>query len=159
MRHAEAVSAMEWRKSDADRPLTKAGLAKLEAGLKEIKRVGFSVPLVVSSPYLRAQQTADAFCKILNLPPPVIRDELSSGTHNNVLRKIALEYMGQSPVMLVGHMPELATFGSRITFEPTVLDPGLSPADILAIDPGPLEKEWGQGKLLWWRKIDDWQNQ
>ncbi len=156
MRHGEAVSANHWRKSDAERPLAPIGIAKLEAGLKEMKRAGFSVPVIFTSPFLRAKETANLVSKVLDLSAPIVKADLASGASMDTLKKLVLSHTTPAPVLYVGHMPELALFGSRMTFEPKLLDGGLEPADILAVETGPLEKNWGEGKILWWRKISDW---
>ncbi len=156
MRHAEAVPAGGWGKSDAERPLTKMGVAKLEAGLKEMKRTGFSVALIVTSPYLRAVETARLVSKVLGLPDPVVRNEIGSGAHHSALHKLALELAAKSPVLIVGHMPEIAIYGTRIANEPRIMDEGLQPADIVAFDYEDMTQPVGGGKLLWWRKIEDW---
>ncbi|MCG3205566.1 MAG: hypothetical protein KCHDKBKB_02288 [Elusimicrobia bacterium] len=156
MRHAEAVPALEWRKSDADRPLSKKGISELEKGLGEMKRVGFSVPLVLSSPYKRAQDTALLLTRFLALPDPVFLPDLSSGVNYKTLMKVALDYIQKSSLLLVGHMPEIAIFGCRISGEPAVMDKGLEPADVLAIRPAIVNNDWEDGEILWWRKLSDW---
>jgi phosphohistidine phosphatase len=156
MRHGEAVSASEWRGADADRPLTVVGRAKLLEALDGMRRVKFSVPHVLTSPYLRAKETAEMFCKQLGLQPPQVVRELSSGANNETLRRVVTIHKASMPMLIVGHMPEIAIFGSRITTEPSVMDKGLQPADILALDAGPLDQKWGEGKVLWWRTMSDW---
>jgi len=156
MRHGEAMSAAEWRKPDADRPLTKMGVAKLEAGLQEMKRVGFAVPTVVTSPYARALETARLVSRHLALAEPISRNELISGAHHKALFKVVSELALKSPVLMVGHMPEIAIFGTRITNTPRIMDQGLQPADILAIEVSSSDLNWEGGKLLWWRKIEEW---
>jgi phosphohistidine phosphatase len=156
MRHGEAVHAGEWRGSDGDRPLTAIGEALLESGVKEMKRVGFLPAVILTSPFLRAKQTAEIVAKGLGLSAPVPKEEFSSGSPLETMRRAINANMAQAPLLIVGHMPEIAILGSRITTEPNVMGDGLEPADVLAIDPGPLDKTWGDGKVLWWRKIKDW---
>ena len=132
------------------------GLARLESGIKEMKRVGFSVPVIASSPYLRALGTAKTVARLLALPDPIVRSELASGVRHDSLRKVAAEYASQSPVMILGHMPEIAIFGTRITNLPRIMDQGLQPADILLIEVDEADSDWREGKLIWWRALEDW---
>jgi phosphohistidine phosphatase len=155
MRHGEAVSPSEWSKSDSQRPLTPIGVAKLQEALAEMKRSGFSVPCVLTSPYERAQQTAAMLCSALSLSAPLVRPEFGAGASIESLRKGIAPFLNQVPVLFVGHMPEIAIFGSRITTEPWVMDRGLEPAEVLAIEIDTLEK-WGGGRVLWSRKVGDW---
>lgn len=158
MRHGEAVHAARWRGPDHDRPLTPDGVKKLKEAVKEMKRSGFLPPVIVSSPYLRAKETAALVAEGLGLPAPILSDNLSSGVHPEKIRGVIVEYKSKAPLLLVGHMPELAIMGSRITTEPVVMDKGLEPADVLALEAGALDTNWGDGKILWWRKLEDWKS-
>lgn len=158
MRHAAAVSAGEWRKPDPDRPLSKMGVALLESGVKQMKRAGFSVSKIVTSPYLRALETARITAEILGAPAPTVKAELSSGTNHNVMLKLAKELSAGENVLMVGHMPEIAIFGTRLTNEPRIMDVGFEPADIVAIEVEKWKDDFGDGELLWWRKLEDWKS-
>ena len=158
MRHAEAAPPSFWRRSDADRPLSKNGIKKLEAGLAEMKRLGFGVPQIITSPLVRALETARLMSERLNAPAPIVRGELSSGAHHSALYQVVSEYAPKAPALFVGHMPEIAVFGTRLTNEPRVMDQGLLPADILAIETVELKPGLGDGTISWWRKIEDWKN-
>ena len=155
MRHGEAVPPSGWGGPDTTRPLSPIGEAKLEALTKEMKRAGFSVSCVLTSPYDRAQQTAIIVSKEVSLPAPIVCTELSAGAHNDAIRKTLMAYADKGSMLVVGHMPEIAIFGSRVTTEPSVMDKGFEPAEILAMEVGTLDK-WGDGRVLWWRKPADW---
>lgn len=157
MRHAEAVSASQWSRPDSERPLSPIGEATVEAGAKEMKRLGFTVPLVLSSPFIRAKDTAIILCKVLGLPAPTLNTDLSSGVSVETLRKVA-QFAIKNPVLLVGHNPEISHFGSKLTFEPKLLDGGFDPADMALITLDGPEIKWGEGKLVWWRRISDWKS-
>lgn len=155
MRHGEAVPPSAWNGPDSSRPLTPIGLAKLEAVAKEMKRVGFAPACVITSPYIRAKQTAELISKELSLGSPIVCEELSAGAHNNVIRSVVAEYAAKAPILLVGHMPEIAIFGSQLTMEPSVMDNGLEPGEMLALEVRSLEK-WGDSRVRWSRKNADW---
>jgi phosphohistidine phosphatase len=156
MRHAEAVPASDWIGSDHDRPLSAVGIAKLDDGLKEMQRLKFSGMTVIVSPYVRARATAELVSKGLGLGQPVIDERLASGAYAEAIRQTILERASSAPLLIVGHMPELAVFASRVTLDAQLLDTGLLPADIVAIETGDLHAGWGRGTMLWWRKLSDW---
>jgi phosphohistidine phosphatase SixA len=155
MRHGESVPSSAWGGSDASRPLSPVGLAKLEAAIKEMKRTGFSVSGILASPFERTIQTANLLSKGLDLNPPIVCQELAAGAHYDQIRRVVRDHAEKASLLVVGHMPEIAIFGSRVTGDPMVIDRGLEPAEILAIEITTLDK-WEGGRLLWWRKSADW---
>ncbi len=155
MRHAEAVSPNDWAGSDQDRPLSAIGIAKFDAGLREMKRAKFGPFPVLSSPYIRAKTTAELLTNALGWKKPLVDPRLAAGAYAEAIRQTAVERSEQAALLIVGHMPELAVFASRVTLEPRLLDTGLLPADIVAIEVKE-PHEWGTGKMLWWRTLNDW---
>jgi phosphohistidine phosphatase len=156
MRHAEAVSASDWLGSDQDRPLSPIGIAKLDAALKELLRLKWPAMPVLVSPYVRARTTAELLTTALRWEKPRVDERLASGAYAEAIRQTILDQKTAGPLLIVGHMPELAVFASRVTLDAKLLDTGLLPADIVAIETGDLAAGWGAGKMLWWRKLSDW---
>ena len=66
MRHAEAVEPGDWRGPDRTRPLTPLGAAKLSSAVEHMRRSKLSADVLLTSPYVRATQTAD-----LHVKPPL----------------------------------------------------------------------------------------
>ncbi len=155
MRHGEAVHAGVWNGGDKTRPLTELGEAKVEMAAKEMKRIGFAPALILSSPFERAKHTAELVATAIGSSAQ-LNDELASGTPLETMRSVVVSHLSVPSLLIIGHMPEIAIFGSRITTEPKIMGDGLEPADMVAIDPGALDQSWGEGRMLWWRKISDW---
>lgn len=156
MRHGEAVHPSEWRGNDNTRPLTSIGLARLEAAVQDMKRVGFLPKAVITSPMQRAKQTGETVALGLSIPNVIVANELISGAHADAIRKTIFQHADKFPVLIVGHMPELAVFASKATFEASVLEKGFEPGEMLALEAGPLQTEWGKSTVSWWRKTGDW---
>jgi phosphohistidine phosphatase SixA len=156
MRHAEAVPVSDWLGTDQDRPLSPLGIAKLDGGLKEMLRMKWPIMPVITSPYVRARATANLLTQALGWAKPIVDERLASGAYAEAIRQTILDQKTASPLLIVGHMPELAVFASRVTLDAQLLDTGLLPADIVAIETGDLLGGWGGGKVLWWRKLSDW---
>lgn len=109
MRHAEAVDLGEQGvQRDADRMLTKKGLlqASRVADLLEAQKV--QIDMIVSSPLLRALQTAQEIaCRLTPDTPVTVAPEIEPGaTPENFLR--ALRGCRSGALLAVGHMPDLA---------------------------------------------------
>lgn len=115
---------------DADRPLTDRGRARMERGARGMARLGLAFDTVLTSPYVRARQTAEIVAAILGNPRGLaVEEALASGAHwTNVRHALASSSAGPS-ILLVGHEPDM----SRMA------------ADILGADRGALE--FGKGSL------------
>jgi phosphohistidine phosphatase len=105
LRHADAGDAAAWPGDDAERPLSKKGRrqAKRLAGL--LRELGLRVDEVVTSPLLRAAQTAKPVAKASGIDLRV--DErlgYGFGTHELAALVAALD-PGVQRVLLVGHDP------------------------------------------------------
>jgi phosphohistidine phosphatase len=110
IRHAEAVPLGEQGiTSDEERPLTEPGEQTARAVGKGLRRRGVTFDKLLTSPLLRARQTAEAILHDWPAPAPelILCDDLAiDGKPKRVgrfLRDLAGERVG-----LVGHMPQLA---------------------------------------------------
>lgn len=116
MRHAIA----EQRDSslypdDSQRPLSAPGrrkMIKIASGLKEL---GLGFNLILSSPFLRAQETAGIIAKRFGLKGHLIfTDHLSPLGHaDQLIAEIQEKYMVEH-LLLVGHEPYLSSLASML---------------------------------------------
>jgi phosphohistidine phosphatase len=109
VRHAIAVERSAPGLPDEDRPLTGPGRERFRRAAKGLARLGVSPDLLVSSPLLRATQTAEELAKVLHLAAALRCEGLApGGTSAQVLA--FLENAGRwREAILVGHMPGLGT--------------------------------------------------
>lgn len=96
VRHAEAVAGQP----DELRPLTAGGRAQARELGRRLRADGVEPDAVVSSPLLRARETASA----LGLGQPEIDERLAPGATPEDVRSVAEAYGGT--VVLVGHQPD-----------------------------------------------------
>ncbi len=96
LRHAEAADGMP----DDDRPLTDRGIRQAEAAGQALLRLGARLDTCLTSPKLRALQTAQLACEPLGVTP--VLEPALSGEPFDVHELIAGQ--GQD-VMIVGHDP------------------------------------------------------
>jgi phosphohistidine phosphatase len=107
LRHGIAVErGTPGYKKDADRPLTAEGEDKMRQIAKAMLAMGLKFDLILSSPLVRAQQTAEIVAKELD-EELTLTDFL--GPDANALELIG-EINDEKPqtVLLVGHEPDLS---------------------------------------------------
>ena len=114
LRHGIAVDADAQSPSDFDRALTPEGEKKVRCIAKAIRTMGLSFDLILSSPYVRARETAEIVATTLAAHKKLaLRDSL--GVEENP-RELIAELTGLTPapesLLLVGHEPFLSTLVS-----------------------------------------------
>ena len=117
VRHGLAADAAQWRGSDFDRPLTEQGIARTAAVAKRFaKVVTADVGAIVTSPLLRAKQTAEIVALALDLRDRLVEDaRLGGGFDVDGLSEILQRHAGAEAIVLVGHEPDMsATVGHAI---------------------------------------------
>jgi phosphohistidine phosphatase len=106
LRHAHAGDAFDWIDDDALRPLTSKGRKQSERLGRFLERHGVRPDVIVSSPKVRALQTAEIVAATLGMT--VRRDErLAEGFSKSQLWAM-LDELGAREPMLVGHDPDLS---------------------------------------------------
>jgi phosphohistidine phosphatase len=105
LRHAEAVDGMP----DDERPLTPAGMRDADAAGQALVRLGVQLEGCLSSPKLRALQTAQRACEPLSLEVTV-EPGLAGGSFDPLQLVAALEN-----ALLVGHDPSFTNAIEELT--------------------------------------------
>jgi phosphohistidine phosphatase len=103
LRHADAE---DLRTSDADRTLTPKGREQSETVARFCRRCAVRPDYILTSPFRRAQQTADAVAAALDIPT-VVENFLASGMDAATALRELRAYLGCQSVMIVGHQPDL----------------------------------------------------
>jgi phosphohistidine phosphatase len=98
LRHAEAADGAP----DDERPLTERGIRQAEAAGRALQTLGASIDVCLSSPKLRAMQTAQYACAPLGVEVTIERR--LSGEPIDVTELVA----GLGDVLLVGHDPSFS---------------------------------------------------
>jgi phosphohistidine phosphatase len=117
LRHGIATdpAAHEFAK-DADRPLTSEGKRKLRQIADAMGALELSFDLILSSPYLRARQTAEIIAESLKERKRLeLSDSLTPGGSPRKLVDL-LNHLQPSPesILLVGHEPYLSSLISLL---------------------------------------------
>lgn len=132
MRHAEPEGRSESGR-DEDRPLTEAGRGQAQAAGRAIAALSGGVRLVLTSPYRRARQTAEAAAKALGATLRATPALEPGGDPEEILSK--LEEAGEESVLLVGHAPLLGRILGRLITGDSDADIPLSKASAAWLSP------------------------
>lgn len=106
LRHAHAGNASEWTGDDAKRPLSAKGRRQAERLGRYLAELRFEPGSILTSPKLRALQTAQLVADSLGVGV-VVDERLAGGLDLRVVEVIVSEDGGRQ-VMLVGHDPDLS---------------------------------------------------
>jgi phosphohistidine phosphatase len=111
LRHGIAVErGAPGYSNDADRPLTPKGERKLWQAAEAMEALGLSFDVILTSPFVRARQTADVIAEAFNARKWVeTTDSLApSGSTKALIDRINRLKPPPEDVLLVGHEPYLS---------------------------------------------------
>jgi phosphohistidine phosphatase len=110
VRHATAARKSTWRQDDALRPLTRTGRQRFTVAVSSLVQAGALHPdLIITSPLVRAEQTAQLLGKALGRSVPVVEDaRLGHEFDVLALRAILAEHRHARSIAIVGHNPSFA---------------------------------------------------
>lgn len=149
IRHADALAlGTGGITDDAERPLSEEGKAQARLLATGLRGQGVRLEKVVTSPLVRARQTAEELVRQWPPPAPVVEicAELSPGGKPRKLARF-LRDLGGEAVAVVGHQPDLGYLASwLIGSRKAQLDFAKGGVAYLAFDGGPGK---GSGCLRW----------
>lgn len=114
IRHADALALGERGiTNDEERPLSEKGEADAESLAHALKKKGIVLDKLVTSPLLRARQTAEILLRVWSRPELVLDtcDALAPSGKPRKLSKHLLK-AGADKIGLVGHMPHLGEYAA-----------------------------------------------
>ena len=151
LRHGLAVPDTDVNmQTDRQRPLTPEGLKKSRRVAKALKAMELSFELILSSPYLRAHQTAEVVAREFGLGSGIeLADELTpEASPRQLLKKLESRRHLPKDLLLVGHEPFLSSLISLMlcgSLEPRVVlkKSGLAKLSVISFQPeSPAILEW-----------------
>lgn len=110
VRHAIAEDVGTDYEDDSLRPLTEKGREKMQKIAHALKTLGVSPDLIISSPFVRASQTAAVLAKVFKYKEEIIYSDflVPMGQPNDMIGEINEKY-SVDELMLVGHEPNLSS--------------------------------------------------
>jgi len=149
LRHGLAVDREEWKGEDEARPLTAEGVERTKEVVRGLRALKVCPDVILSSPLLRASETADIAKKGLSSDAKVeLADELTpSAAPDGLIARLA--DLAEKPVVLcVGHDPHLSTTISAMVSGKTAASFEVKKAGACCIRFTGIPKA-GAGTLLW----------
>jgi phosphohistidine phosphatase len=116
MRHGIAVMrAGAAGRDDAGRPLTPDGKARIKEIARALRPAGFVPIWIITSPLVRALQTAEIVAKVLGVDAPLdVCDGVAPGGSLEALLAFLTRYPEKKKVLAVGHEPGLSEIAARM---------------------------------------------
>ena len=109
LRHAIAVEPGSLAgDSDAERPLSPEGKKKMRKIALGMKSLDLSFDLILSSPYLRARETAEIVAHEFGSVPEFTPRLAVGGDPASLVAEVAARTKDMADVLLVGHEPQLS---------------------------------------------------
>jgi phosphohistidine phosphatase len=115
VRHGEAAAVGGHVLRDADRPLTPRGESDIVLMAEALAKLDGRVALILASPLVRAQQTAQILAGKLHGGPPVLTTEnLAPGFRPKALLAEIAASGTPAGIVAVGHQPDMGVFLSYL---------------------------------------------
>lgn len=150
VRHAkaEAHDPNTWPDDD-QRPLTAEGRAEQRAATRAMKRMGLKFDFLLTSPLLRARETAELVAKGYRWgETPQLAEELGHGYAVAAIVRLLAKFPPGSTVALVGHEPDLSALTGALTTKDGRLNIAVKKSGVVGIEfDGPAEA--GKGTLIY----------
>lgn len=116
IRHAIAEERGVAWPDDSKRPLTERGISRMRKIAHGLEQLGITFDVLMTSPFVRARQTAEVVASVFDPRPPIVSIEslAPGGSAQSVLAD--LEKQGKrSRVGLVGHEPGIGELAGRLS--------------------------------------------
>jgi len=134
--------------SDAERELTREGEEEAQTAGLALAKLGVKPSHVLSSPLVRARQTAEIAARAMKFRGQVeLVDELANGTSTPTLLKVLQSYSSEPEILLVGHMPSLSEHLAVLVGSKSPQGLPLGKGSVACVDANELRA--GHGQLRW----------
>ena len=147
IRHGVAEARGASWPDDTKRPLTRDGISRMEKAARGLARLDIDVDVILSSPLVRARQTADIVSAALNGHPPIVNtDALAPGGDAGTVVTALEKHSRKKRIALVGHEPGLGELAARLIGSRHAIElkkGAVCRVDVDEIPPG------GPGNLRW----------
>jgi len=147
VRHAIAAERGEAFPDDRKRPLTEKGITRFRQIVAGLTELDVEIDVVLTSPFVRARQTADILVNGLRSSPRVVETvALAPGaSYQSILDELSV-VSDQESIALVGHEPGIGELAGRLigSRHPVPFKKGaVCRIDLDGLPPA------GPGRLIW----------
>lgn len=115
IRHGLAAERGDDYPDDSKRPLTSEGIASLRKEAKALDALDIGFDHIITSPLVRARQTADVFAEHLKTKPGISNSDAltPAGSAASVIQEI-VKHARKGRLALVGHEPNMGELAGRL---------------------------------------------
>lgn len=147
VRHAIAELRGEAYPDDTKRPLTPKGMARFKEAARGLAELGVTLDLILTSPLVRARQTAEILAATLRGRIPIEEIEvLAPASSPGAVLSVLGEYSRRKRMALVGHEPGIGELAARLVGSRTPF--AFKKGAVCCIEVGALPPP-GPGTLQW----------
>jgi phosphohistidine phosphatase len=115
IRHAIAQDRGPSWPDDSLRPLTDEGASQFQKAMRGLSHMGVSLDVVLASPLVRAQQTADIVVSTFDPCPHLVTVEsLAPGRGLHAVMSDLARHARRTSVAVVGHAPDLGSLAAYL---------------------------------------------
>jgi phosphohistidine phosphatase len=136
LRHAEAEGlGAPGCARDSERPLTPDGEKTMKRVAKGMQQLELAFDLILTSPYLRARQTAEIAAAVLQARNKIKLSDCLAGAGDpaDLISELSQHYRSLDDILVVGHEPYLSRLISKLTTGGTDLSLYLKKAGLAKI--------------------------
>ncbi|MGZ9225910.1 MAG: phosphohistidine phosphatase SixA [Anaerolineales bacterium] len=143
IRHAIAVDeGTSEYESDSERPLTDKGRKKMRQIAKALRNLGVEFDLILSSPYVRARETAEILADVFKMKKKILFSDnlIPLGNPELLITEVNEKYSVNS-LAVVGHEPHLSTLVGLLVAENAKIDVTLKKGGVCYLSADDLHQE------------------
>ena len=151
IRHAIAVEeGTPGYESDSERPLTDKGRKKMRQIARGLRSLGVAFDLILSSPYVRARETAEILADVFKMKKKITFTEnlIPLGNPELLIGEITDSYSADS-IALVGHEPHLSSLVGILVAESPKMDLTLKKGGVCYLSADDLHHQDHRATLEW----------
>jgi phosphohistidine phosphatase len=115
IRHGLAAERSDEYPDDSKRPLTSEGIGSLRKEAKALDALDIGFDHIITSPLVRARQTADVFAEHLKTKPTISNSDAlaPAGSAASVVQEVG-RHARKGRIALVGHEPNMGELAARL---------------------------------------------
>ena len=143
VRHAIAVDeGTSDYESDSERPLTDKGRKKMRQIAKGLRNLGVEFDLILSSPYVRARETAEILADVFKMKKKIVFSDnlIPLGNPELLITEVNEKYSVDS-MAVVGHEPHLSGLVGLLVAENAKIDVTLKKGGVCYLSADDLHHE------------------
>lgn len=115
IRHAIAEARGDAWPDDGKRPLSEDGMARMKKEARGLTRLGVGVDVILTSPLVRAKQTAEIVAAAFDSRPTIVNiDSLAPGASYAAFVADLEKHARKHSIALVGHEPGIGELAARL---------------------------------------------